>query len=475
MTSMIDQLVVGGIKNTLSSTACAEVLGKNVAKDVWDTLETLFHQQTLSRADILHDTLLHTYKNDMSIEAYLAKIKGIANRHTPISFTELRARLLVHEQELERIRGRATPPILGQYPTHPSPPPADFSNKSFSNSLHHGKPQFSTGYNAGNCSQFGKSCYRGHCQICKQEGHSASKCTYRYIRPDSHNNDNLSTPFAGIHVPDSQSPAENSPDCVSPLWLGDTGATNHMASHADLVQQPLRFNGPSGVYVGNDDSLRISHIGNSSINLGNNSLSLKDILVVPQLKENLVSIAKLTKDNNCVFACFPWGYVIKDLATGVILLKGPVKDNLYPIPAHALSTAFRTFSYNNATFVAHTAKAASVPHGTAGLDILLPLAIAFEPTLLSHSSPTSNHSNASTTASRVQLPSPATQSSSPAVVLPLTTSTICAPLDQFAIPLPTSAPAPLISNHHPMTTRAKSGIRKPRALCARLCIMTINT
>ncbi|KAJ6340125.1 hypothetical protein OIU77_007970 [Salix suchowensis] len=84
----------------------------------------------------------------MSIEAYLAKIKGItdqfaaisqpvpdselvkrtlrglphtleyqpfaqdiANIHTPISFTELRARLLVHEQELERIRGRATPPL----------------------------------------------------------------------------------------------------------------------------------------------------------------------------------------------------------------------------------------------------------------------------------------------------------------------------------------------------------------------------
>jgi|UPI000193ECFE hypothetical protein len=272
-----DQLVVGGIKNTLSSTACAEVLGKNVAKDVWDTLETLFHQQTLSRADILHDTLLDTYKNDLSIEAYLAKIKGIAdqlaainqpvpdselvkrtlrglphtleyqpfaqgiaNRHTPISFTELRARLLIHEQELERIHGRATPllaplshhalvaqqhyqsfrntnhgnfrrpnrpkqgtvsqnfnassaSILGQYPTPPSPPLADFSNKSFSNSLHHGKHRFNTGYNTGNRSQFGRSRYRGRCQICKQEGHSASNCTYRYIRPDSTTTDNIST------------------------------------------------------------------------------------------------------------------------------------------------------------------------------------------------------------------------------------------------------------------------------------------
>ena len=224
--------------------------------------------------------------------------------------------------------------------------------------MHHGKPRFNTGYNAGNRSQFGRSRYRGRCQICKQEGHSASNCNYRYIRPDS-NTDNLSTPFASIHVSDSPSPAEHFPNCVLPLWLGDTGATNHMASHADLVQQPLPFNGASGVYVGNGDSLRISHIGNSSINLGSNSLSLNDILVVPQLKENLVSIAKLTKDNNCVFACFPWGYVIKDLATGVILLKGPVKDNLYPIPAHALLASLRKFSCNNAAVVAHTAKAAS--------------------------------------------------------------------------------------------------------------------
>ena len=436
----IDQLVVGGIKNTLSSTACAEVLGKHVAKDVWDTLETLFHQQTLSRADILHDTLLDTYKNDMSIEAYLAKIKGIAdqlaaisqpvpdselvkrtlrglphtleyqpfaqgiaNRHTPITFTELRARLLVHEQELERIRGRAAPPlsspshhafvtqqhyqqsrnphhgnyrrfnrpkqgtvsqnfgnssasILGQYPTQNSPSFADFSNKSFNNNGQHGRNRFQNGNNYGNRPQFGRSRYRGRCQICKQEGHSASNCNYRYTRSDSTNSDNLSAQFAGVHVSELTAPTEGTLDCVSPHWLGDTGATNHMASNTDLVQQPLPFNGTSGVYVGNGASLSISHIGNSSINLGSKSLSLKDILVVPQLKENLISIAKLTTDNYCVFACFPWGFVIKDLATGVILLKGPVKDNLYPIPAHALSAAFRKLSCHSA--IARTAKIA---------------------------------------------------------------------------------------------------------------------
>jgi len=94
-----------------------------------------------------------------------------------------------------------------------------------------------------------------------------------------------------------------------------------MASQTDLVQQPIPFTSTSGVYVGNGDSLYISYIGSSSIKMGFKSLFLNGILVVLQLKENLVSIAKLTKDNNCVFACFPWGFVIKDLATGVTRLK----------------------------------------------------------------------------------------------------------------------------------------------------------
>ena len=58
------------------------------------------------------------------------------------------------------------------------------------------------------------------------------------------------------------------------------------------------------MHVGNGESLSISHIGNSFIHLGSKSLSLNDILVVPQLKENLVSIAKLTKDNTVFLLAF---------------------------------------------------------------------------------------------------------------------------------------------------------------------------
>ncbi|KAG5232740.1 Reverse transcriptase, RNA-dependent DNA polymerase [Salix suchowensis] len=189
----IDQLVVGGIKNTLSSTACAEVLAYLAKiKGIADQLAAI--SQPVPDSELVKRTLRglpHTLE-------YQPFAQGIANRHTPISFTELRARLLVHEQELERIRGRAAPPlaspshhafvtqqhhqpsrntyhgnyrrpnrprqgtvthnfggsstasILGQYPNHTSPSFADHSNKSFNNNVPHGRNRFHTGNNYGN-------------------------------------------------------------------------------------------------------------------------------------------------------------------------------------------------------------------------------------------------------------------------------------------------------------------------------------
>jgi hypothetical protein len=93
----------------------------------------------------------------------------------------------------------------------------------------------------------------------------------------------------------------------------------------------------------------------------------------------------------------------------------------------------------------------------------LPLVLAFEPALLSHSLYLKLDSfvieplNAPTTA-------PCVESTSPVAPSPPTTSNSCVAPNQPASPPAT--PAPVLSNHHPMITRAKVGIRKPHAFCA---------
>ncbi|KAF9661585.1 hypothetical protein SADUNF_Sadunf19G0084100 [Salix dunnii] len=50
--------------------------------------------------------------------------------------------------------------------------------------------------------------------------------------------------------------------------------------------------------------------------------------------------------------------LLTDLAIGVTLLKGLVKENIYQILVHELSYCLRKFSYSNTTIYAHTAKVA---------------------------------------------------------------------------------------------------------------------
>ena len=158
---------------------------------------------------------------------------------------------------------------------------------------------------------------------------------------------------------------------------------------------------------------------------------------------------KLTpKTRRCVFIGYSTihkGYCCLDSSSGRIFISRHVVFNETEFPYGLTSATPTVFS----SYITPTR---------------LPLAVAFKPALLSHSSSTLTHPDASTTASRVELPSPTTQSSSPAAILPSTTSNICAPLTQSTTPPPASPPAPIISNHHPMITCAKDGIHKPRAL-----------
>ena len=50
------------------------------------------------------------------------------------------------------------------------------------------------------------------------------------------------------------------------------------------------YNGPDKIFVGNGDLLKISHIGNLSLNVGHEKLVLDNVLVVPKIKKNLVSV-----------------------------------------------------------------------------------------------------------------------------------------------------------------------------------------
>ena len=72
----------------------------------------------------------------------------------------------------------------------------------------------------------------------------------------------------------------------------------------------------------------ISHIGDISIKTDHGTLKLKDVLVVPQLKKNLLSVAQLTNDLLCSLEFDSNGFIVKNKQNQV-LARGSRRGNLY--------------------------------------------------------------------------------------------------------------------------------------------------
>lgn len=80
-------------------------------------------------------------------------------------------------------------------------------------------------------------------------------------------------------------------------WLAFTKAATHMTYNEDNLDFYKPYIGGKCVKVGNGKEIEISYKGGKIVELDdNNKLHLKNVLVVPNIKRNVFSIRKLTKD-----------------------------------------------------------------------------------------------------------------------------------------------------------------------------------
>jgi hypothetical protein len=112
-------------------------------------------------------------------------------------------------------------------------------------------------------------------------------------------------------------------------WYTDTRATVHMTNDsAQLDKSDTYSTGKGRVIVGNGAFLPISLTGTIS---PTSSLTLKDVLVVPGLTRNLISIGKLTSDfpfsitftNDC--------FIIQNQVTRRVVATGQLENGFYAL------------------------------------------------------------------------------------------------------------------------------------------------
>ena len=108
---------------------------------------------------------------------------------------------------------------------------------------------------------------------------------------------------------------------------------------------PLKNQLNNAIVVGNGQMIPIHGHEQLSFPSSQKPLTLKNVLYVPKLIKNLISVRKFTHDNTVSVEFDPFGFSVKDLATGNIVLRSNNTGDLYPFQStHGASSTSSTSS-----------------------------------------------------------------------------------------------------------------------------------
>ena len=375
-----DQKLVSILSSSITESVARHTIGYETSKEIWDCITNHFAQKSEASATSLKLQLFDLKKGSQTVDAYFQQAKSIADSlasiNQSVSDTDLvvatlhglgpdymMLRTALSTQKLpnfSELRGR----ILAFDAQQPSSPDVGTASALFNQAP--SNRQFSTGKSSkSKKSSFHSSSRNNYwrprqntmqyqqppfpyaqqpqqplfsspawasrpgsngilgpvpiwCPNCQSNQHGLNQCPHRFSGPST------AAPFAGAHF------------AADPNWYPDTGATHHMT--AMPVQNPQLYSGPHNVYMGNGDSMPVSHTGNLPLSLGSSHFTLYDVFRIPSIRKNLLSVARFTKDNLVFFLFAPDFYQIYCLRTGRLLFQGPCKDGLYPLNFSAISS-----------------------------------------------------------------------------------------------------------------------------------------
>jgi hypothetical protein len=117
-------------------------------------------------------------------------------------------------------------------------------------------------------------------QICNRIGHLATTCYQRF----EHSNPQDSSPAMQAYHAASQTQSDST-------WYPDSGATHHLTSElANLNVQANNYTGMDEIKIGNGSGLSVKHIGTSQIHTPSLAFKLFDVLHVPNICKNMISV-----------------------------------------------------------------------------------------------------------------------------------------------------------------------------------------
>ncbi|KAH6783168.1 Subtilase family protein [Perilla frutescens var. hirtella] len=114
-------------------------------------------------------------------------------------------------------------------------------------------------------------------------------------------------------------------------WIVDSGATNHITNEFQTLNIRSAVNNNESLTVGNGQQIPIVATGKAMLSNGSHSLLLNNILYVPQITQNLLSISQFTKDNGVLVEFHDTACFVKDKVSHQVLMTGVLEKGLYKL------------------------------------------------------------------------------------------------------------------------------------------------
>ena len=81
-------------------------------------------------------------------------------------------------------------------------------------------------------------------------------------------------------------------------WLFDSGASHHVTADLNNLSFHKTSDGTYDIVIGDGTSFPISHTSSITLSTPSHSFSLSNVLCVPTMKRNLISISQFCHSNN---------------------------------------------------------------------------------------------------------------------------------------------------------------------------------
>ena len=321
--------------------------------EYYQGLTTRYDQLALLGKAIDHEDQIEQLLEGLP-EDYKIIVDQTAARDTRPSLTELHEKLINHEMKLQLLKSTISS-------VHVTANYANQRGSSGQNNNGHNRNQNSRrgGYRdnqtwqpqqqqfqAPTTQTAGRGGYQGRCQLCGVFGHSARRCSQLATQGASFSQSVSSqTPWQ------PQENVAHANPYTPNQWILDSGATHYLTSDLSNLALHQPYNGGEEVAIADGSGLAITHTGSTSFSMPSKSLKLTDILCVPTVNKNLISVYRLCNANRVSVEFFPAHFQAKDLKSGVRLLQARTRNDLYEWPWQSLNPTACLASYpdNKAT------------------------------------------------------------------------------------------------------------------------------